>query len=218
MEIDRAVVESLFADATRCNCGAVLHATTSRIAHVYRLNGQRPGEQIRVRSRTVLGSFISSRWQLTRGGPAAMSQRSRGLGQLRPSSRMRIWPRELAALRWQCIASFRHAVLQFTPQATSECAPDHASIHTQRCAGSGRGQRAGDVSDQRRDLLRLSEALDERAGSNLLEELLLKISKRPPARLGQGVNKLAHTARFGRTWQDAVDSDGGASEGLCQAA
>src|SRR6266446_2512398 len=90
MEIDRAVVESLFADATRCNCGAVLHATTSRIAHVYRLNGQRPGEQIRVRWGTVLGSSISSRWQLPRGGPAAMSQRSRALGQLRPSSGVRI--------------------------------------------------------------------------------------------------------------------------------
>src|SRR6266853_5033685 len=90
MEIDRAVVESLFADATRCNCGAVLHAATSRIAHVYRLNGQRPGEQIRVRSGTVPGSSISSRWQLPRGGPAAMTQRSRGLGQVRPSSGVRI--------------------------------------------------------------------------------------------------------------------------------
>src|SRR2546427_12349420 len=89
MEIDGAVVASLFADATRCSCAAVLHAAT-RIAHVYRLNGQRPGEQIRVRSRTVLGSFISSRWQLTLGGPAAMSQRSRGVGQLRASSRVRI--------------------------------------------------------------------------------------------------------------------------------
>src|SRR6266436_9451315 len=86
MEIDRAVVESLFANATRCNCGAVLHAATSRIAHVYRLNGQEPGKQTRI----VLGSSISSRWQLPRGGPAAMSQRSRGLGQLRPSSGVRI--------------------------------------------------------------------------------------------------------------------------------
>jgi len=89
----------------------------------------------------------------------------------------------------------------------SKCALNHATIHTQRCTGSGGGQRAGDVRHQRGDLLGPSEALDERGGAHLLEKLPLKISKRPPTRLCKGVNELAHTSRTCRARQNAIDGN-----------
>jgi hypothetical protein len=61
--------------------------------------------------------------------------------------------------------------------AMSERAPNHPAIHPQRRTGDCGSQRTGDVSHERRDLLRLSEALDERGGPDLCEEFSLEVRK-----------------------------------------
>jgi hypothetical protein len=75
----------------------------------------------------------------------------------------------------QALRQFLLLARNFT--AMSECAPNYPAIHPQRRSGDCGSQRTGDVSHERRNLLRLSEALDERGGPDLCEEFSLNVRK-----------------------------------------
>src|SRR5476649_747646 len=99
----------------------------------------------------------------------------------------------------------------------SDC-PDHAAVHPQRRTGGAGGEWARQVSNQMRDLLGRLEALEQRRGPHVLEELALHLLRRDLALGRDALDELPDTFRAGGSRQHRVHRHAGAGHALRQPA
>src|ERR1700722_19043744 len=92
-----------------------------------------------------------------------------------------------------------------------------AAVHPQRRAVHAGRQAARHEHDERRDLLRVEEALEDRRRAGVIEEFLLVDFERLVLLRRECLDERAHALTPGRTGQDGVDGHGRAPRHLGEA-